>query len=154
MKVLDEFKKFAIKGNVIDLAVGVIIGASFSKIVTSLVDDLILPPIGYITGGLQFSDYKLVMKPEVLDAGGKVFTQEIALRYGTFLQVLFNFLIVAFSMFIVVKAMNKVRERAGLFSKDKDPLDDLTTIELQRRQVHLLGDIADKLGRKTDDRME
>ncbi|KAG9610680.1 hypothetical protein KCV01_g2993, partial [Aureobasidium melanogenum] len=107
MSFVAEFKKFALRGNVIDLAVGVVIGAAFGKIVTSLVDNIIMPPIGWLIGGIDFSQWKWVLKPA--DAATK--TAEVAIQYGTFINVLVQFVIVAFAIFMVVKAINKVTRR-------------------------------------------
>lgn len=105
MKVLQEFKAFAMKGNVIDMAVGIIIGAAFGKIVTSIVNDIIMPPIGMLVGGVNFSDLKFVMKGAVGDHPA------VTVNYGNFLQVSFDFLIVAFAIFIAIKAMNAAKKK-------------------------------------------
>lgn len=105
MKLLDEFKKFAIKGNVMDMAVGVIIGAVFGKIVTSFVNDVIMPPIGILIGGVKFSELKLVLKEAVGE------TPAITLNYGNFLQVTFDFLIIAMSIFLAVKMLNAAKKK-------------------------------------------
>jgi large conductance mechanosensitive channel len=110
--MLKEFGEFIKRGNVMDLAVGVIIGAAFGKVVTSLVDDLIMPPIGMAMGGADFSDLKAVLKPDVLDAAGKVTTPEVAIKYGAFINTIIQFLIVAFCIFMIVKAMNKMMKPA------------------------------------------
>lgn len=107
MSIVAEFKKFALRGNVIDLAVGVVIGAAFGKIVTSLVDNIIMPPIGWLVGGIDFSDWKWVLKPA--DAATK--TAEVAIQYGVFINVLIQFIIIAFAIFLVVKAINRVTRR-------------------------------------------
>jgi large conductance mechanosensitive channel len=107
MSIVAEFKKFALRGNVIDLAVGVVIGAAFSKIVSSLVDNIIMPPIGYLIGGIDFSDWKWVLKPA--DAATK--TAEVAIQYGVFINVLIQFLIVAVAIFLVVKGINRLTHR-------------------------------------------
>lgn len=107
MGVIKEFKEFVSKGNVIDLAVGVIIGASFGKIITSLVDDIIMPPLGYIMGGIDFAEKKLVLVPE--DTSTKV--TEVAIRYGNFINILIQFLIIAFCIFLVVKAINALKRK-------------------------------------------
>ena len=115
-KILQEFKQFAMRGNVIDLAVGVIIGGAFGKIVSSLVADVIMPPIGLLVGGMNFKDLKWVMqsaKPEVLNEAGEVVTPavaEVTLNYGNFLQQTFDFLIIAMSIFLVIKLITKVSE--------------------------------------------
>ena len=107
MSVIKEFKEFVSKGNVIDLAVGVIIGAAFGKIVTSLVDDIIMPPVGYILGGIDFSQLKWVIVPE--DASTKV--TEVAIRYGNFINVAIQFLIVAACIFAIVKMINSLKRQ-------------------------------------------
>jgi large conductance mechanosensitive channel len=110
-----EFKEFAVKGNAVDLAVGVIIGAAFGGIVTSLVKDLLTPPLGLITGGLDFSNKFLVLKAGANGAADFATPAQAAaagavtLNYGNFLTVLINFIIVAFCIFLVVKAMNKLK---------------------------------------------
>ncbi len=108
--MLKDFKEFAMRGNVIDLAVGVVIGAAFGKIVTSLVDQIIMPPIGMLTGGIDFSDMKWVLKPaDASDPAHKV--AEVAVQYGAFINTLIQFVIIAFAIFLVVKAVNKLTRR-------------------------------------------
>lgn len=107
MSVIKEFKEFISKGNVIDLAVGVIIGASFGKIIISLVDDLIMPPLGYILGGVDFADKKIVLV--AADTVNKV--EEVAVRYGNFINTLIQFLIVAFCIFGLIKAINSLKRK-------------------------------------------
>ena len=110
MSMFKEFKEFAMRGNVIDLAVGVVIGAAFGKIVTSLVDQIIMPPIGLLTGGIDFSQMKWVLKPaDNTDPAHKI--AEVAIGYGTFINTLIQFLIIAFAIFLVVKAINKLTRR-------------------------------------------
>jgi len=104
MSMLQEFKKFAMRGNVIDLAVGVVIGAAFGKIVSSLVDNVIMPPIGLATGGVDFSRLKWVLKPA--DPATK--TAEVAIQYGAFINTVITFLIIAFVIFLLVKAINRL----------------------------------------------
>jgi len=109
--MLKEFKEFAMRGNVIDLAVGVVIGAAFGKIVTSLVDQIIMPLIGMITGGVDFSDMKWVLKPaDASNPAHKV--AEVAVQYGAFINTLIQFIIIAFAIFLVVKAINRLTRRA------------------------------------------
>lgn len=110
--MLKEFGEFIKRGNVMDLAVGVIIGAAFGKIVTSLVDDVIMPPIGMAMGGVDFADKKAVLKEAVMDGAGKVTAPEVALKYGSFINTVIQFLIVAFCIFMIVKAMNKMMKPA------------------------------------------
>ena len=114
MGLLQEFKTFALKGNVVDMAVGVIIGGAFGKIVTSLVNDIIMPPIGYVLGGKNFSELAVTIKaaqPEVLNEAGEVVTPavaEVLWKYGAFLQVCLDFLIIAVSVFVMIKIINKL----------------------------------------------
>ena len=107
MGFLKEFKEFAMRGSVVDLAVGVVIGAAFGKIVTSLVDDIIMPPIGYVTGGIDFSQLKYVIEPG--DAANEV--AEVAISYGNFINVVIQFLIVAFCIFLVIKGINSLKRK-------------------------------------------
>lgn len=107
MGLIKEFKEFAIKGNVMDLAVGVIIGAAFGKIVSSLVDDIIMPPIGYFMSGVDFAKMKILLR--AADEPNKV--SEVAIRYGNFINILIQFLIVAFCVFLIVKVINRIRRQ-------------------------------------------
>lgn len=107
---LQEFKAFAMKGNVIDMAVGVIIGGAFGKIVSSIVADVIMPPIGLLVGGVNFTDLKWVLKPAVLEDGKEV-VAAVTLNYGNFLQVTFDFLIIAFSIFMFINLLTKLTEK-------------------------------------------
>ena len=105
-KLINEFKDFAIKGNVMDMAIGVVQGAAFGKIVSSFVADIIMPLIGLLVGGVDFTQWKWVLA-EANEAAGKA---EVALTYGNFIQVIINFLIVAWVIFLVVKAINKMKK--------------------------------------------
>lgn len=110
-KFLQDFKAFAMKGNVVDMAVGVIIGGAFGKIVTSMVNDIIMPPIGLLVGGVNFKDLKFIMKPEVLGEDGVVETAAVTLNYGNFLQQTFDFLIIALSIFTMIRVITKLTEK-------------------------------------------
>ncbi len=107
---LQDFKAFAMKGNVIDMAVGVIIGGAFGKIVSSVVADVIMPPIGLLVGGVNFTDLKWVMKPAVVKDGEEV-AAAVTLNYGNFLQVTFDFLIIAFSVFLFVRLLSRLSRK-------------------------------------------
>jgi len=111
MSFLQEFKTFAVKGNAMDMAVGIVVGAAFTKIVNSLVNDLIMPPLGLMIGGVEFKHLQVLLRAAYTgDAGEAV--PEVAIRYGAFLNTLLEFLIIAFSMFVVVKFMNRlIRKR-------------------------------------------
>lgn len=108
---MKDFKAFAMKGNVVDLAIAVVIGGAFGKIVTSLVNDIIMPLIGVITGGIDFSDKKIVLSQAVVDATGKVVKPENALTYGVFINAVIMFLIIAFSIFIVMRGFLKLQKK-------------------------------------------
>lgn len=108
--LLKEFKEFAVKGNVMDMAIGVIIGGAFGKIVTSLVNDIIMPGIGVLTGGINFSDYKFVIQQGVMN-GEEVITPEVAITWGSFVQTIVDFLIIAFCIFIAIKAINRFKRK-------------------------------------------
>ncbi len=166
MGLMKEFKEFAMRGNVIDLAVGVIIGGAFGKIINSIVADIIMPPIGVLIGGVKFTDLKYnlidaiakhsepVLKngEKVLDKTGKVLMQEIAevpavsINYGNFFQMVFEFLIVAFSIFMVIKMMNRMsklrkkEEEAAVVAADIEPI--------PTREEVLLSEIRDLLKNK------
>jgi large conductance mechanosensitive channel len=107
--MLEEFKKFAMRGNVLDLAVGVIIGASFTGIVTSLVNDIIMPPVGLALGGVDFSNFFVVLKgtPEETLAAAKA-AKDVTLNYGLFINAIINFMIVAFVLFMLIRQINKL----------------------------------------------
>lgn len=106
-----EFKEFAFKGNVLDMSIGVIIGGAFGKIVTSLVNDIIMPFFGFLTAGTDFTSLKLVLSPAVLDAAGEVLKPEAAIMYGNFIQNIFDFFIVAFCIFFFVQQISKLRKK-------------------------------------------
>ncbi|MEI8005763.1 MAG: large-conductance mechanosensitive channel protein MscL [Bacteroidota bacterium] len=112
MSMMKEFRDFAMKGNVIDLAVGIIIGAAFGKIVSSVVNDVIMPPIGLLVGGINFTDIKITMKDAITDpATGKIIKDAVTLKIGNFIQTLVDFTIVAFSVFLMVKGLNSLSKK-------------------------------------------
>jgi len=136
MGLIKEFKEFSVKGNAIDLAVGVIIGAAFGKIVSSIVNDIIMPPIGLLVGGVDFKGLKVVMKSPVLDNTGKVISEAVTLNYGNFLQTTFDFLIIAFCIFMLVKAINSFKKKEE--EKPAEP----------KEEVLLLREIRDAVSKK------
>ncbi len=112
MGMLQEFKAFAMRGNVVDMAVGIIIGGAFGKIVSSLVNEVVMPPIGLLLGGVDFSDLKLVLKNEVVDETTKAVTSPaVVLSYGSFINTVIDFLIVAFVIFMLIKIMNMAKKK-------------------------------------------
>ena len=106
--MLKEFKEFIMKGNVLDLAVAVIIAGAFGLIVSSFTKDVLMPPIGLAMGGVDFSELEMVLQPEVLDAAGEVTQAKVAIRYGNFIQTIIDFLIIAFVIFMIVRTYNKM----------------------------------------------
>lgn len=105
MSIVTEFKEFAVKGNAIDMAVGIVIGAGFGKIVNSLVSDVIMPPIGLLLGGVDFKNLKITLKAATIDAPA------VTLNYGQFVNTLIDFIIIAFSIFLVVKGINSLKRK-------------------------------------------
>ena len=112
MGMISEFKEFISRGNVIDLAVAVVIGAAFGKIVTALVDGIVMPIISMITGGVDVSDWKYVVTPAQLDAAGKELAAEVAIKFGMFFQSIIDFVLIAMAIFLVLKAYNHMRKPA------------------------------------------
>jgi len=110
MGMMQEFKAFAMRGNVMDMAVGIVIGGAFGKIVSSLVSDVIMPPIGVITGGIDFSAMKWVLKPGD-DSDPKHKIAEVAINYGSFINTIITFIIIAFAIFMVIKLMNRMQKK-------------------------------------------
>ena len=111
-KFFEEFKTFAMRGNVIDMAVGVVIGGAFGKITTSIVNDIIMPVIGVITGGLNFADWKIVLKEAVANAEGVIDpATEITITYGNTIAIILDFIIIAFAVFCMVKALNNLHKK-------------------------------------------
>lgn len=111
MSLAKEFKEFAMRGNVVDMAVGIIIGGAFGKIISSVVADVIMPPIGLLMGGVSFTDLKFVLKDPIIDAAGKVTSQAVSINYGNFIQVTVDFLIIAMAIFMMIKAMNSMKKK-------------------------------------------
>lgn len=136
-KFLNEFKEFAMKGNVVDMAVGVVIGAAFGKIVTSLVNDIIMPVVGVLTGGTNFSEYKLVIKQGVTQ-GTEIVTPEVAVTWGAFVQTIVDFLIIAFCIFLAIKFVNRLRRKP-------EPEPEAPAAPAPPTQEELLAEIRDLL---------
>ena len=120
-KFFEEFKAFAMRGNVLDMAVGVVIGGAFGKITTSLVNDIIMPIVSMLTGGVDFSQWKLVLKEAVLDASGAVTSAEVAVNFGNLISVVVDFLIIAFAVFCMVKAINKMHDKLSRPEPEAEP---------------------------------
>ena len=136
MKLLKEFKDFAVKGNMIDIAIGIIMGTAFNKVIDVLVKEVIMPPFSMIFGNLDYKDIKLVLKEAQLDASGVVIHKEIAISLGLLIEALISFLILGVSMFAAVKIMNKLKlksedEKDNTVAMPKD-------VELLTKMTHLL----------------
>ena len=114
-KFFEEFKAFAMRGNVVDMAVGVVIGGAFGKITTSIVNDIIMPLISMLTGGVDFTQWKWILKEAVLDAEGAVVSAEVAVNFGNTIAIIMDFIIIAFAVFCLVKGLNSLRR------KEKEP---------------------------------
>lgn len=134
MEMLKEFKAFAMKGNVVDLAVAVVIGGAFGKVVTSVVNDIIMPPIGMLLGGVDFSELKVIMKEATEEA------EAVAINYGAFINTIIDFLIVAFAIFMVIKALNT--------TKKKQPAPPPPAPPMPTKEETLLTEIRDLLAQK------
>lgn len=112
MKLLYEFKEFAVKGNMMDMAIGIIIGAAFNKVVDVLVKKILLPPLSLLSKGISLEDKKIILREAVIDQEGKIISNESAIGYGAFGEAILDFLIIGFTIFIIVKFMNRLRNKA------------------------------------------
>lgn len=144
MSMIKEFKEFAIKGNMIDMAVGIVIGGASSKVVSSLVEDIIMPPLGYLIGKVNLTDFEAVIIEEQRDANGAILQPEIVISYGGFLQVTLDFILMAAVLFLVVKLFNMLRRMAEDEKDTKVPTP---------RNIELLANISDTL-KRMDDKMQ
>ncbi|HHX14459.1 MAG TPA: large-conductance mechanosensitive channel protein MscL [Clostridiales bacterium] len=135
MPLLKEFKEFALKGNAIDMAIGVIIAGAFGKIVTSLVGDVFMPAIGFLLGGAELNNMKIVLTPATTDAAGQV-VEEVAIRYGTLIQVTIDFILIALIIFLTVKVMNRLRRKKETVEEEAVPAP---------TEIELLAEIRDLL---------
>lgn len=132
-KVVKEFKEFAMRGNVLDLAIGIIIGGAFGKIVTSLVNDVVMPSVGLLVGGVDFSNLAITLKPETVDTVGET-VAAVTLNYGIFINTVIDFTIVAFAIFMLVKTMNRLKrkeEKPKEEEKEKKPSETDLLIEIR-----------------------
>lgn len=139
MKIIREFREFALKGNMFDMAVGIIIGASFNKIVSSLVADVFMPPLGYIIGGVNFRELAYELQPSLMDDSGTLIQEAVYIRYGEFIQTSIDFIIIAITVFVVIKVINRLKR------KSEDEADE--TVETPKN-IQLLAEIRDLLKRE------
>ena len=139
MKIIKEFKEFAIKGNMFDMAIGIIIGVAFNKIISSLVNDIFLPSLSTLIGNVNFQNLEIVLQKEIIDNTGNIIQELVAIKYGNFIQVIFDFIIISITVFLVIKIFNKLRRKA---ENEKD-----TTVSTPR-DIELLSEIRDLLKEK------
>ena len=140
MKLIREFKEFAVKGNMVDIAIGVIIGASFNKVVDVLVKQIFMPPLSLLTQGVNWRNKKIVLREAIMD-NGKALTEEVAIGYGQLFEVLLDFLIVGLTVFLVVKFINIIRNKA------EDPQD--VSIKTPK-DIELLNEVTVLLKKQND----
>ena len=120
-KFFEEFKAFAMRGNVVDMAVGVVIGGAFGKITTSIVNDIIMPVISLLTGGVDFTEWKWVLKEAIVAADGTVTAAEVAVKYGSTSAIILDFIIIAFAVFCMVKALNNLHKKKEEPAPEPEP---------------------------------
>lgn len=147
-----DFKAFISKGNIVDMAVGVVIGGAFSKIVTSLVNDIIMPPIGKLLGDMNFTELKLALSEAELDEAGEVVKEAVTLNYGTFIQTVIDFLIVAFCIFVMLRAIVKSRQKLEALTKKEEAKEEEAPKEPEiPEDILLLREIRDSLKKGDSD---
>ncbi len=142
--IIGEFKAFISRGNVLDMAVGLIIGSAFTAIVNSLVSDILMPLLGMVTGKIDFTEFKIILQEAVLD-GETVVTPEVAVKYGSFIQFIINFVLIAFSVFIIVKIINVMRAKAESIKKKEEEEKKAAEPPKPDPQIELLTEIRDLL---------
>jgi len=141
MSMMKEFKEFAMKGNVVDMAVGIIIGGAFGKIVASFVSDILMPPLGMLLGGVNFTDLKLIIREATVNATGDS-VAAVSINYGIFIQVTIDFIIIAFAIFMMINAMNNMRKKEEVAPASPPPPPEPT------KEETLLTEIRDLLKKK------
>lgn len=142
MKLIKEFKEFAVKGNMMDMAIGIIIGTAFNKVVDVLAKEVLLPPLSLLSDGVNFENKKLILREAVADASGSVIVSEVAVAYGTLISVFIDFVIIGFTVFVIVKFMNRLRTKAQDSSdntvvtpKDIELLSDLRQLMEEQNKI-------------------
>ena len=146
--IIGEFKTFISRGNVLDMAVGLIIGSAFTAIVNSLVSDLLMPLLSMITGKVDFTEWKLVLQPAELDEAGEEIAAAISINYGAFIQYIINFLLIAVSVFLMVKVINTIRDKAEKKKKEEEAAAEAEAAAEPDPQLVLLEEIRDLLKEK------
>lgn len=137
MKIFDEFKAFAMRGNVVDMAVGIIIGGAFGKIISSFVSDVLMPPLGLLLGGIDFKDMIYVMQEAVMQ-GEEIITPAVTINYGLFIQNVVDFLIIAFAIFMAIRGMNSLK-------KKEEIKEEIAAPPAPTKEEELLAEIRDLL---------
>lgn len=142
MKLIKEFKEFAVKGNMMDMAIGIIIGAAFNKVIDVLAKEVLLPPLSLLSDGVNFEHKKLILREAVIDASNQVLVSEVAVAYGSLISVFIDFLVIGFTVFIIVKFMNRLRTKAQDTSdttvvtpKDIELLSDLRVLMEEQNRI-------------------
>ena len=136
MKLLNEFKEFAVKGNMMEMAIGIIIGASFNSVIDVLVKQILLPPLSLLSNGLNIDSKKIILRQAEISSSGNIINEEVAINYGFFIETFIDFMIVAFTIFIVIKFLNKLKIQA------EDPANNKVSTP---RNIKLLTEINDSL---------
>jgi len=136
MKLIQEFKDFAVKGNMIDMAVGIIIGASFNKVIDVLVKEVMLPPLSLLSGNMDLNDRRIILKDPLLSDDGTILREEVAIGYGAMIEAFLDFIIIGFTIFIVVKFLNRLLRRAE--DADDKSVPTPKNIELLTQMTHLM----------------
>ena len=150
-KFFSDFKAFIMKGNIIDMAVGVVIGGAFGKIVTSLVNDIITPLISMATGKVSLTELKWIIKPEAVDAAGEILQKELALTYGNFIQTIIDFLIIGFSIFVVLRVMiNAQNKLEKMKKKEEEVVEETKPEEPKETELSVLCEIREMLKKDND----
>lgn len=144
-KFLSDFKAFALKGNIVDMAIGVVIGGAFGKIVTSLVNDIITPLIGLLTGNISLAELKFVLAEAVLNEAGEVVTPELAITYGAFLQTVIDFFIIALSIFVVMRVAMNTRKKIEDMKKKEEAVAEEAAEEEKETELSVLLEIRELL---------
>lgn len=141
MGIFKEFKEFAVKGNMIDMAIGIIIGASFNKVIDVLVKKVLMPPLSLMTDGLKFADKRFILREKLTDGSGELISDEIAIGYGALIESFTDFLVIGFTIFLMVKFLNKIRDKAH------DPKD--VTVKTPK-DIELLSKLTDLMAEQNE----
>ena len=152
-KFFSDFKTFVMKGNIVDMAVGVVIGGAFGKIITSLVNDVITPLISIATGKVSLTELKWIINPAVLDEAGEIVQKELALTYGNFIQTVIDFLIIALSIFVVLRIMvNAQKKLEAMKKKEEEVVEEQKPEEPKETELSVLCEIREMLKKDSEDK--